>query len=160
MTGTLTDRTLAQLRTAGLARPRAPRPGQAWAPRTEAEQHLLSEGQRLDRVRLVLLEELGRLRQQTARIPRAELVAAAVRTAERLSGCPLSQSQLAVVSGAAAGETTEETAARLRLSYDTIKRHRQRAVSRLEARSMPHAVALCVAADWVTPGELAGGVAP
>lgn len=152
----LTDKNIAQLRKAGLTRPRAPRPGQAWTPRTEAEQHLLGEGQRLDRVRLVLLEELGRLRVQQP--PRAEVLAAAVRNAERLRDCPLSQSQLAVVSGAAAGEAPEETAARLRLSYDTIKRHRQRAVSRLEARSMPHAVALCVAAGWVTPGQLAGGV--
>lgn len=157
---TLTDRHIGQLRNAGLTRPRAPYPGQTWTPRTDAERHLLTEGQRLDRLRLFLLEELGRLREQTAAIPRAEVLAAAARTAERLSGCPLSQSQLAVVCGAAAGEMPEETAARLRLSYDTVKRHRQRAVSRLQARSMLHAVALCVAAEWVTPGQLAGGVTP
>lgn len=155
----LTDKNIAHLRNAGLTRPRAPRPGQAWTPRTQAEQHLLGEGQRLDRVRLVLLEEPGRLRVQQP-LP-AEVLAAAARTAERLSGCPLSQSQLAVLSGAAAGEAPEETAARLHLSYDTIKRHRQRAVARLEARSMPQAVAQCVAAGWVTPGQLlAGGVTP
>lgn len=156
----LTDKAIAQLRNAGLARPRAPYPGQVWTPRTEAEQHLLGEGQRLDRLRQFLLEEVGRLRQQTARVPRAEVLAAAARTADRLRQCPLSQSQLAVVAGAAAGETPEETADRLHLAYDTVKRHRQRAVSRLEARSMPHAVALCVAAAWVTPGQLVGGVTP
>lgn len=157
---TLTDKHIMQLRNAGLTRPRAPYPGQVWTPRTDAERHLLAEGQRLDRLRLFLLEELGRLRQQAAGIPRVEVLAAAARAAERLSGCPLSQSQLAVVCGAAAGETPEETASRLHLSYDTVTRYRQRAVSRLEARSMPHAVALCVAAGWVIPGQVTGGVTP
>jgi len=151
---TLTDKHLAQLRTAGLARPRPPYPGQEWKPRTPAEEHLLREGHRLDRLRLLLLEEVGRLRRQTARTPRREVMAAAARTADRMSGCPLSPAQLAAVAAAAAGESSEETAGRLCLSYETVKTNRQRALARLEARSMPHAVALVLAHGWLLPGDV------
>lgn len=154
MNATLTDRHLAQLRTAGLARPRPPYPGQEWRPRTSAEEHLLSEGHRLDRVRLLLLEEIGRLRRQTAGTPRAEAIAAAARTAERLRECPLTTAQLAAVAAAATGEPPEDTARRMCLSYAAVRSNRQRAVSRLQARSMTHAVALAVAYGWLLPADV------
>ncbi|MDN3021566.1 helix-turn-helix transcriptional regulator [Streptomyces sp. S.PB5] len=160
MTAALTDKAIAQLRNAGLTRPRAPYPGQVWTPRTEAEQHLLSEGYRLDRLRLVLLEEVGRLRGQMPRRPRGEVIADAARTIDRLKDCPLSQAQLGIVAAAAAGESPEGTARRLCLSYDTVKSHRQRAVARLEARNILHAVALCVAAGWITDLQITQGVSP
>lgn len=160
MTEVLNDKALAQLRTAGLVLPRSAQPGRYWAPGTAEEQHLLNEARRLDRVRLVLLEHVGVLRQQSGRIPRAEALAAAARTAERLRDCPLSPAQLSIVAAAAAGETPEETASRLCLSYDTVRSHRRRLLSRLEARSITHAVALCVAAGWVTVGQVTGGVTP
>ncbi|NUS29782.1 MAG: hypothetical protein HOV92_36965 [Streptomyces sp.] len=157
----LTDKALVQLRNAGLVLPRGAQPGRHWVPGTAVEQHLLREGQRLDRLRLVLLEYVGRLRQQTAGPPRVEVLAAVSRTAERLSGCPLSPAQLRIIAAAAAGEAQEETAARLCLSYDTVRGHRKRAVSRLQARSVTHAVALCVAAaGWITAGQVTGGVTP
>ncbi|WP_167529495.1 LuxR C-terminal-related transcriptional regulator [Streptomyces spinoverrucosus] len=160
MTAALTDKAIAQIRRAALVRPRPPYPGQEWRPRTEAEQHLLREGYRLDRVRQVLLEEIGRLRQAASLTPRAEVIAAAARKAERLRDCPLTQGQLGVIAAAAAGESAEETAQRLCLSYDTIRSQRQRAVSRLDARNIAHAVALCTAAGWITAAQITGGVAP
>lgn len=159
MTAQLTDKTLAQVRHSGLALPRAPYPGQEWTPRTPAEQHLLREGRRLDRLRMLLLEEVGRLRQQQRRKPRAERVADASRTIERLKDCPLSPRELDVIAAAAAGELPEETAARLVLAYQSITSHRQRAVSRLQARNVTHAVALCAAAGWITVGQDAQGAA-
>lgn len=156
----LTDKVLAQMRAAGLARPRSLSPGQEWKPRTDAEQHLLREGYRLDRLRLVLLEEVGRLRKEAGHKPRREVTAASARNADRLKGCPLSPQERAIVAAAAAGESLEETAQRLCLAYDTVKTHRQRAVSRLEARSIPHAVALSVSAGWVTTRQITEGVAP
>jgi len=156
VTATLTDRHLAQLRIAGLARPRPPYPGQEWKPRTPAEEHLLSEGHRLDRLRLLLLEEIGRLRRQTACAPRAQVIAAAVRKAERLRECPLSPALLAVVAAAAVGEAPEDTARRLCLSYESVKTNRQRAVSRLGARSMTHAVALALAHGWLLAEDVLG----
>ena len=160
MTAVLTDTAIVQLRRAGLVLPRPPYPGKEWRPSTPAEQHLLQEGYRLDRARQALLGEVGRLRQQTARPSRAEALAVAARDAERLSDCPLSQSQLAAMVAAAAGERPEDTARRLSLSYDTVKSHRHRAMSRLQARSMTHAVALCVSAGWVTARQIREGVAP
>lgn len=160
MTAILDGKVLAQLRKAGLQRPRPPYPGRAWVPHTDAEQHLLREGCRLDRVRLLLLEEIGRLRRETARMPRKEVLAAAARTAERLRQCPLSQAEVAIVAAAAAGESVEETAHRLCLPYDTVRSRRQRAVSRLQARSIPHAVALCVSAGWITSWQIEEGVTP
>lgn len=157
MTETLTDQALAQARAAGLARPRPPAPGQEWKPRTPAEEHLLREGYRLDRLRLLLLEEVGRLRRQTVRPSRAEVLAAASRKAERMRECPLSPALLAAVAGAAAGETGEETAARLHLSYEAVKTARQRAMSRLQARSMAHAVALVLAHGWLPSDVITTG---
>lgn len=154
MNATLTDKHLAQLRTAGLARPRPPYPGQEWKPRTPAEQHLLSEGHRLDRLRLLLLEEVGRLRRQTAGTPRADVLADAARTAERLRECPLPPALFAAVAAAAAGETPEDTARRLCLSHSAVKTNRQRAVARLKARSMTHAVALALAHGWLLPADV------
>lgn len=160
MTGILGDKALAQLRQAGLVLPRSGQPGRYWVPGTADEQHLLNEGRRLDRVRLVLLEHVGVLRQQTGRVPRGQALAAAARTAERLRDCPLSPAQLSVLAGAAAGETPQETASRLCLSYEAVRSQRQRVLSKLEARSITHAVALCVAAGWVTVGQVTGGVTP
>lgn len=154
----LTDKVLAQLRTAGLALPKSPYPGQAWAPRTDAEQHLLRESRRLDRLRQLLLEEVGRLRKEAGHKPRREVIAAAAHTAGRLKDCPLSPQERAIIAAAAAGESPQETARRLCLAYDTVKSHRQRALSRLEARSVPHAVALAVAAGWVSARQVTEGV--
>lgn len=154
MSATLTDKALAQARIAGLARPRPPYPGQEWKPRTPAEQHLLREGHRLDRLRLLLLEEVGRLRGQTAQTPRADVLAAAARTAVRLRRRPLPPALFAAVAAAAAGETPEETAGRLCLSHSAVKTNRQRAVARLEARSMTHAVALALAHGWLLPADV------
>lgn len=156
----LSDKALAQLRTAGLERPRPPYPGREWKPRTDAEQHLLREGFRLDRLRQLLLAEIGRLRQETAKVPRREAIEAAARIADRLRQCPLTQAQLAVIAAAAAGESQEDTARRLFISYDTVKSHRQRALLRLHAHNITHAVALCAAAGWVTPQQIEKGVAP
>jgi DNA-binding CsgD family transcriptional regulator len=155
----LPDRLIAQLRRAGLVRPRAPYPGQVWTPRTEAEHHLLQEAYRLDRVRQLLLADLGRWRSEATRARRG-VVAAAAETAKRLHGCPLSTQMLSVVAAAAAGESPEETALRLGLSYEAIKSHRARAVHRLHARNIPHAVAICTARGWVTAGQIEQGLTP
>lgn len=155
----LAPQVLAQLRARGLVLPKGPRPGQAWTPRTEAESHLLIEARRLDRARLQLLGKVGRLRHQLGmrRGGGQERREATARLAERWSGCPLGVSQLNVLVGAARGEAPEETAARLHLADDTVKNTRKRAVIRLEARSVTHAVAIAVAAGWITPEDIDGG---
>ena len=155
----LADQVLAQLRSRGLVLPRAPRPGQPWTPRTEAESHLLVEARRLDRARQALLGEVGRLRhvlgvRRGAGQERREETA---RLAERWSDCPLGVSQLNILIGAARGEAAEQTAARLHLADATVKSTRRRAVIRLEARSVTHAVALAVLAGWITPEDIGGG---
>ncbi|WP_432193780.1 helix-turn-helix transcriptional regulator [Streptomyces sp. bgisy027] len=159
MSEPLKDKEIAQLRRGGLLLPPGPRPGRRWLPGTPAEQHLLSEGRRLDRVRLLLLEEVGRLRQVAARIPRAEVLAAAAREAERMKRCPLSQTELLIVTGAARGETAEQTAARLHFAHDTVRTARVRAVDKLGANNMLHVVALCLTEEWVSRDQVRG-VAP
>ena len=155
----LADQVLAQLRVRGLVLPRAPRPGQPWTPRTDAESHLLAEARRLDRARQQLLAEVGRLRHRLGlrRGDGQERREETARLAERWSGCPLGVSQLNVLVGAARGEAVEETAARLYLACDTVKNTRKRAVVRLEARSVAHAVAIAVAAGWITSEDIGGG---
>lgn len=151
---------LAQLRRAGVTLPRPSAPGTEWTPRTDAERHLLRECHRLDRIRQMLLAEVGRLRQSLGQAPQRERVAAAARTAGRLSACPLTTGQLSVLAAAAAGESPEDTARRLVVTYDTVRSQRQRAVHRLGARSVTHAVALAVAAGWITREQVTGGVTP
>ncbi|MGW0599928.1 LuxR C-terminal-related transcriptional regulator [Streptomyces sp. NPDC002776] len=156
----LTDKTLAQLRNAGLVRPRSAQPGQEWKPRTDAEVHLLREAYRLDRARQILLEEVGRLRQQAALPRRTDVVAAAARAAERLKECPLSPAQLNVVAAAAAGESVHNMARRLGLSFETVSSHYRRALKRLDAQDMDHAVRLCQASGWIPAVQPEQGSTP
>ncbi|MDX2538851.1 helix-turn-helix transcriptional regulator [Streptomyces scabiei] len=158
----LPEQVIAQLRTAGLVLPRGPRPGQPWAPRTDAETRLLYEARRLDRARQQLLGEVGRLRHLLGvrRTDGQEQREQAARTAERFVGCPLGVSQLNVLIGAARGEPAEETAERLGIAHDTVKSTRARTLRRLGARTITHAVAIAVAAGWITPAEFGGGEAP
>ncbi|MDX2863193.1 hypothetical protein [Streptomyces scabiei] len=101
----MADQVLAQLRARGLVLPRGPRPGQPWAPRTDAESGLLFEARRLDRARQQLLAEVGRLRHLLGvrRGDGQERREGAARLAERWSGCPLGVTQLNVLVGAARG---------------------------------------------------------
>lgn len=62
----------------------------------------------------------------------------------------LSRRQEEVLCAAAAGETAAETAERLGLNYETIKTTRARAIHKLGARNMPHAVALALDGGWIT----------
>ncbi|GAQ61926.1 LuxR C-terminal-related transcriptional regulator [Streptomyces scabiei] len=155
----MADQVLAQLRARGLVLPRGPRPGQPWAPRTDAELSLLAEARRLDRARQQLLAEVGRLRHLLGvrRGEGQERREETARLAERWSGCPLGVSQLNVLVGAARGEAPEETAARLHIADATVKSTRRRAVMRLEARSVAHAVAISVASGWITAEDIDGG---
>lgn len=150
----------AGVRSSGLLLPRAPYPGQPWTPRTPAEEHLLAEAQRLDRVRLVLLGDLGRLRHELGvRTARRQRMAAAQQRAGRLAGCPLNASELNVLQASATGEEMAATAARMKISEHAVGRHRQRAVEKLDAGGLAHAVALAVDAGWITAAPRTG-VAP
>jgi DNA-binding CsgD family transcriptional regulator len=155
----LTDQVLAQLRNRGLVPPRAPRPGQPWRPRTEAETHLLAEARHLDRARQLLLAEVGRLRHMLGvrRTDGQERREADARAAVRWSGCPLGVTQMSVLIGAARGERSEETAARLHIADGTVKSTRVRVLRRLEARTITHAVAIAVTAGWITGEDIGGG---
>lgn len=157
MSTTSPEEVVKRVRTAGLVLPRAPYPGQRWTPRTEAEGHLLREALRLDQIRRLLLDEIGRLRPDQPTRTRAQILADTAREAERLKECPLSPTLLNIVAAAAANESPRDTARRLHLSYETVKSHRHRAMSRLEVHSMDDAVALCAAAGWVTPGHITRG---
>ncbi|MFI6274274.1 LuxR C-terminal-related transcriptional regulator [Streptomyces sp. NPDC050988] len=159
--GLLSDEVLAQLRTAGLERPRPPQRGREWTPATEPEQHLLREACRLDRVRRMLLEDIGRRAQEAARLRRM-FAGRSVRQDQDggpapAGACPLPPHELEVIAAAAAGETLEQTSGRLILSYDTIRTRRKRAVHRLGVRSVTQAVALLVAGRWITSEQISGG---
>lgn len=60
-----------------------------------------------------------------------------------------------VLQALAAGETLGETAARLRLSEDTVKTHRRRLYARLGARTGAHAVAIASGRGLLT--SIGGG---
>lgn len=150
---------LAQIRTAGLTLPRPPYPGQGWTPLTGPEQHLLREGYRLDRVRQLLLAEIGRLRRIYA--DRAvQRSAGAAGPLEHAELCPLTHGERTALAAAAAGESPADTSRRLLIPYDTVRSQRKRAVSRLGARTVIHAVAIAVAAGWITGEQITGGVTP
>lgn len=153
MTGPIPPGVLATIVRAGLVLPRPPFPGQPWRPRTEAEVHLLRQARQMDRARQVLLGEVGRLRKV--------LVDHHVADRRQLAGqCPLTPQQLETLAAAAAGETLGETALRLIVSVDTLKSRRSRIVKLLGARDLSHAVALAMAAGWLTAQDVTGGGAP
>ncbi|MFF5004655.1 hypothetical protein ACFY3G_17710 [Streptomyces phaeochromogenes] len=159
--GLLSDEVLAQLRTAGLARPRPPQRGREWTPTTEPERHLLREACRLDRVRRMLLEDIGRRAKEAARLRRA-YAGQSVRqhnagAAAPVGKCPLPPHELEVIAAAAAGETLEQTSGHLVLAYETIRTRRKRAVHRLGVRSVTQAVALLVDGGWITSEQIFGG---
>lgn len=155
-TTALSAEVLAQIRTDGLLLPRQPFPGQGWAPSTGAEQHLLREGYRLNRVRLLLLAEVSRLRRCYAdRAARRSAV-----LGEHTDPCPLKGAELRALVGAAAGESPRGTGRRVLLTDSAVRKHRLAAQRRLGARSLPHAVALAVAAGWITSEQITEGLAP
>lgn len=150
----IAPQTLAHIRMAGPRLPRLPGTDGKWVPRTRAEQDLLSECRRLDELRQLLLDEIDRLRQvyagRAVQPPRTG----------NAGDSPLTPAELRVLVAAAAGEEPQETARRLCLGYETIKGQRVLARKRLAARSIPHAVAMAVAAGWI-PGEaITEGLAP
>lgn len=49
-----------------------------------------------------------------------------------------------MLDGAADGESAAETAARLHLSVETVKDYRKRAVAKLRARNLIHAVVIAI----------------
>lgn len=154
----LAQHDIKRLRTAGLLLPRAPRPGERWVPRTDAEAHLLREAQRLDHVRQLLLAEVGRLRRASGERSGAEIREEAAREAARLRECPLSPSLLGVVAAGAAGLTQDETATRLHFASASVKTSRARVAAILGTRSFGHSIAVCVQAGWVAPGPTRTGV--
>lgn len=147
----LADEAVKRLRAAGLVLPRAPRPGERWAPRTDAEQHLLREAQRLDQVRQALLAEVGRLRQAAGYRSGAQVREDAAREADRLRECPLTPALLKVIQAAVEGWPPDEVAERLGIAPRTLRNHRHRILMILGAGSFDHAVALSVWAGWVQP---------
>ena len=156
----LADQVLARLRRGALTLPRGPRPGQPWTPRTEAERHLLAEGRRLDRARQQLLAEVGRLRHELGARGgghEGETVPLRRQEAAPQADCPLTAPQLTALVSAARGEKLQETAERLQIPYETVRTRRNRAISQTGARSMAHAVAIAVAAGWVSPDQHGGG---
>ncbi|MGI5441667.1 helix-turn-helix domain-containing protein [Streptomyces shenzhenensis] len=146
MTEPLPPVVLTRISRAGMVLPPTPGPAQSWQPRTAAERHLQGEVFRLDRVRRVLLGEVDRLRRAS---PGGVAQPAPVR-------CPLTPKQLDILAGAAAGETSEDTSRRLLMPFNTVKTHRQRAVRKLGARGITHAVAIVVAAGWIPRERVTG----
>jgi DNA-binding CsgD family transcriptional regulator len=58
----------------------------------------------------------------------------------------LTERELEILEGAAHGETAQETALRLHLAAETIRRHRTTARRKLRAKNLTHAVA-----QWLQP---------
>lgn len=81
---------------------------------------------------------------------------------ELLYGKPLSTRELQVLERAARGETSEETAAALHLSPETVKSYRKNTIAKLGARNLHHAIALAIrhgqlSVDDVEPDFEPGG---
>lgn len=146
----LTMEVIARLRGAGPRWPRTLYPGRRWTPATPTEELLAGEVSRWHRTCQMLLGELGRARPEPAR--------PAVRGRARVpEDCPLSDAELRALTAAATGEPLEASARRLWVSTTHLKHARQGALQRLRARNVTHAVALCMAAGWITPEALTGG---
>lgn len=64
---------------------------------------------------------------------------------ELLAGDALTGRELAVLHGAALGETAAQTGERLHLAVDTIKQHRKTAIAKLDAPNVTRACVLAVA---------------
>jgi DNA-binding CsgD family transcriptional regulator len=63
----------------------------------------------------------------------------------------LTNRELEILEGAAQGETAQETAARLHLAAETIRRHRTTARRKLRAKNLTHAVARWLQPQFATP---------
>lgn len=106
-----------------------------------------------------LLAERVRLAEELARqnaVIRKQNEARAARERQVLGRprCSLSVAQLETVLAAACGEHIEQTARRMSAAVDTVKSRRRAVVARLGARSMTHAVALCMDNGWITPEDI------
>jgi len=69
-------------------------------------------------------------------------------------GSPLSPTERLAIIGAARGETSDTTAARLHKSPETIKAQKRAVIARLGAHNMTHAVALAFAKNILQPSDL------
>jgi DNA-binding CsgD family transcriptional regulator len=142
----LAPEVLAAIARSGLALPKGPAPGQQWRPRSRDEEHLLIQARQLDRMRQLLLGEVGRLRHTVLGLRVALRRKAAPR-------CPLTDPQIQVLAAAAVGETVEATAHRLFMSESMVKAHRARAIKNLGAGDIAHAVGIAMSAHWITPAR-------
>jgi DNA-binding CsgD family transcriptional regulator len=73
---------------------------------------------------------------------------------EILVGEPLTQREVEVLEGAARGETAEQTGARVYLAGETVKGYRKRAVAKLDAANITHAVVLAAVQGILDLGEI------
>lgn len=70
---------------------------------------------------------------------------------ELLEGDPLTDREIKVLTGAACGETANQTGDRLFLASETIREYRKTAIAKLGAKNIAHAVALALASGVVNP---------
>ena len=63
---------------------------------------------------------------------------------ELLEGDPLTDQELLILYGIAAGETAGQTGARTHLAYYTVKGYRKTIVAKLGAKNLPNAVAIAI----------------
>lgn len=75
-------------------------------------------------------------------------------------GDALTPAELRVLMAAAGGSSTKSTATFVRCSVDTVKQHRSRAIKKLGASTMAHAVAIAIAHGVIECEPLgpAGGI--
>jgi DNA-binding NarL/FixJ family response regulator len=63
----------------------------------------------------------------------------------------ISEREREILSGAAQGESAQQTATRLNRSTETVKNHRRNIIAKLEARNMTHAVHLAHGRNLLAP---------
>lgn len=133
--------------------------------------HALSRNSRNTTVRLMstavddLLKERDTLVQEIRKLTGPATAYGRVQEAEKsralaANGCDLTRVQLDTMLAAARGESIERTAARMYVGIDTIKSRRRSALMLLGARSVSHAVAICMGRGWITAAEVLEQPAP
>lgn len=61
----------------------------------------------------------------------------------------LTERECEALEGAARGESNEQTGRRVFLSHNTVKRYRQNAITKLDAKNVTHAVAVAIRGGYI-----------
>lgn len=76
-----------------------------------------------------------------------------------MTGLPLTPRELTVLTLTAQGRSQRETAKQLGIARGVVRSYLGNCLAKLDARSVPHAVALAMARQLIKPTDIPGGPA-